>query len=81
MMKSCSLSQAKGNLGKLADRALKGNPTVISRGGKLVILQAYELPDHPDAFDALIQAGKDSAHRPLTDKVLKEIWQRGRSKM
>jgi len=80
-MKSCSLSQAKGNLGKLADLALKGDPTVISRGGKLVILQAYELPDHANAFDALIQAGKDSAHRPLTDKVLKEIWKRGRSKI
>ena len=81
MMKSCSLSQAKGNLGKLADRALKGDPTVISRGGKLVILQAYELPDHSNAFDALIQAGKDSAHRPLTDKVLKEIWKRDRRKI
>ncbi len=80
-MKSCSLSQAKGNLGKLADLALKGDPTVISRGGKLVILQAYELPDHANVFDALIQAGKDSAHRPLTDKVLKEIWKRGRSKI
>jgi len=80
-MKSCSLSQAKGNLGKLADLALKGDPTVISRGGKLVILQAYELPDHANAFDALIQAGKDSAHRPLTDKVLKEIWKRGGSKI
>ena len=80
-MKGCSLSQAKGNLGKLADRALKGDPTVISRGGKLVILQAYELPAHPDAFAALIQAGKDSAHRPLTEKVLKEIWRRGRSKI
>ena len=80
-MKSCSLSQAKGNLGKLADRALKGDPTVISRGGKLVILQAYELPDHANVFDALIQAGKASAHRPLTDKVLKEIWKRGRSKI
>ena len=78
-MKSCSLSKAKSSLGKLADRALKGHPTVIPRGGKLVILQAYELPDHPDAFDALIQAGKDSTHRPLTDKVLMEIWQRGRS--
>ena len=78
-MKSCSLSKAKGSLGKLADQALRGHPTVIPRGGKLVVLQAYELPDHPDAFDSLIQAGKDSPHRPLTDKVLKEIWQRGRS--
>lgn len=53
-MKTCSLSQAKSSLGKLADRALKGQPTVIPRGGKLVILQAYELPDRPDESDALI---------------------------
>ena len=50
---------------------------MIPRGGKLVILQAYQLPDHPDEFDALIQAGKDSPHRLLTRKVLKGIWQRG----
>ncbi len=78
-MKTCTLSQAKSALGKLADRALKGNPTVIPRGGKLVILQAYQLPDHPDEFDALIQAGKDSPHRLLTRKVLNDIWQRGLS--
>jgi hypothetical protein len=79
-MKTCSLSDAKSRLGKLADQALKGAPTVIPRGGKLVILQAYQLPDHPDEFDALIQAGKDSPHRPLTRTVLKGIWERGLSK-
>ncbi|MGO8926352.1 MAG: hypothetical protein ACLQU3_05610 [Limisphaerales bacterium] len=73
------MSQAKSSLGELADRALKGEPTVIPRGGRLVILQAYQLPDHPDEFDALIQAGKESPHRLLTPKVLKEVWQRGRS--
>lgn len=78
-MKTCSLSQAKSALGHLADRALKGHPTVILRGGKLVILQAYELPDHTDEFDALIQAGKESPHRPLTRQVLTSIWQRGRA--
>ena len=78
-MKTCSLSQAKSKLGKLADRALKGDPTVIPRGGKLVILQAYQLPDHPDEFDALIKAGKDSPHRLLTPKVLKAVWQHGLS--
>ena len=78
-MRTCSLSEAKGSLGKLADRALKGHPTVIPRGGKLVILQAYQLPDHPDEFDALIEVGKKSPHRPLTKKVLAQIWQRGRS--
>jgi hypothetical protein len=79
-MKTCTLSQAKSRLGKLADRALKGDPTVIPRGGKLVILQAYQLPDHPDEFDALIQAGKDSPHRLLTRKVLDGIWQDGLSR-
>jgi hypothetical protein len=79
-MKTCSLSKAKGVLGKLADQALRGHPTVIPRGGKLVVLQAYDLPDHLDEFDALIQAGKDSPHRPLTSKVLSEIWRRGLAK-
>lgn len=78
-MKTCTLSHATEILGKLADEALKGRPTVISRGNKWVILQAYELPDHPDEFDALIQAGKESPHRPLTQKVLADIWQRGRA--
>jgi hypothetical protein len=76
-MKTCTLSQANSRLGKLADRALRGDPTVIPRGGKLVILQAYQLPDHPDEFDPLIQAGKNSAHRLLSRKVLNDIWQRG----
>ena len=78
-MKTCNLSQAKSALGKLADEVFKGHPTVIPRGGKLVILQAYELPDHPDEFDALIQAGKESPQRPLTRQVLTKIWQRARS--
>jgi len=77
-MKTCTVSEAKSKLGELADSALKGKPTVIIRGGKLVILQAYALPDHSDEFDALIQAGKDSPHRPLTPKVLDEIWKHGR---
>jgi hypothetical protein len=78
-MKSCTLSKAKSALGKLADEALKGRPTVIPRGGKLVILQAYQLPDHPDEFDALIQAGKESPRRELTRRVLSDIWRRGRA--
>ena len=76
-MKTCTVSEAKSKLGKLADAALKGRPTVILRRGKLVILQAFNLPDHADEFDALIQAGKESPHRPLTAKVLDEIWKRG----
>jgi len=78
-MKTCTLSKAKSALGRLADQALKGRPTVIPRGGKLVILQAYQLPDHPDEFDTLIQAGKESPHRELAKKVLADIWRRGRA--
>jgi hypothetical protein len=44
-----------------------------------VILQAYELPDHPGEFDALIQAGKESPHRKLSKPVLADIWRRGRA--
>ena len=40
-MKTCSITEAKGKLGKLADAALQGKPTIISRGGKLVVIQAY----------------------------------------
>lgn len=53
---------------------------MIVRGGKLVVLQAYELPDHSDEFDALIQSGKGSPHRTLTRKVLNDIWKRGRAR-
>ena len=45
----------------------------------LLILQAYALPEHPDEFDACIQAGKESPHRPLTPQVLDQIWKRGRA--
>jgi hypothetical protein len=76
-MKTCSLSEAKSSLGRLADDALQGRPTVISRGGKLLILRAYEPPD-PDEFDALIDEGIKSEHAPLTDSVWKEIRQRGK---
>ena len=76
-MKTCSLSEAKSSLGRLADDALRGNPTVISRGGKLLILRSYEPPD-PDAFDDLIDEGIQSEHVPLTDSVWKGIRQRGK---
>ena len=41
-MKTCSITEAKSKLGQLADAALQGKPTVISRSGKLVVLQAYD---------------------------------------
>ena len=78
-MKTCTVTQAKSKLGRLADAAIKGEPTVIIRGGKLLILKAYNLPQHPHEFDALIDAGKDSPHRTLTPKVLEQIWKRGRA--
>ena len=78
-MKTCSLSEAKSNLGKLADEALAGRPTVIARGGKLLILKAYEPPD-PDEFDDLIEAGIRSEHVPLTDEIWEGIRHHG-SKM
>jgi hypothetical protein len=76
-MKTCSLSEAKSSLGKLADAALQGHPTVISRSGKLLILKAYVPPD-PDEFDALIDEGINSEHLPLTDSVWEGIRRRGR---
>ena len=75
-MKTCSRSEAKSALGRLADAALQGRPTVISRGGKLLILQAYEPPD-PDEFDALIDEGIQSQHFPLTDALWERVPQRG----
>jgi hypothetical protein len=76
-MNTCSLSEAKSSLGRLADAALQGHPTVISRSGKLLILQAYEPPD-PDEFDALIDEGLRSEHVLLTDSAWEGIRRRGR---
>jgi hypothetical protein len=73
-MKTCSLSEAKSSLGKLADEALQGRPTVISRGGRLLILRAY---DPPDDFDALINEGIESEHVTLSNSVWRGIRQRG----
>jgi hypothetical protein len=65
-MKTCSLSEAKSSLGRLADEALKGRPTVIVRGGRLLILQAYN-PPTPQEFDRLIDEGITSEHVELND--------------
>jgi hypothetical protein len=75
-MKTCSLSEAKSSLGKLADDALQGHPTIISRSGKLVILRAYEAFD-PEEFDTMIDEGIRSEHVPLDDSVWEGIRQRG----
>ncbi len=76
-MKTCSLSEAKSSLGRLADEALKGRPTVITRGGRLLILKAYAPPD-PDAFDRLIDEGIASEHVELTDDFWQGVRDRGR---
>jgi hypothetical protein len=76
-MKTCSLSEAKGSLGRLADEALKGSPTVITRSGRLLILQAYDPPD-PSSFDALIDEGIASPHVPVNDEFWKGVRSRGR---
>jgi len=76
-MKTCSVSEAKSSLGKLADEAIKGRPTVITRGGKLVILQAYEPPD-PDAFDSAIDAGIQSEHFAITESFWRNVRAKGR---
>jgi hypothetical protein len=76
-MKTCSLSEAKNSLGILADEALKGKPTVIVRGGKLVILQAYD-PPAPGAFDLLIDEALASDHVGLNGNLWQQIRTRGR---
>jgi hypothetical protein len=76
-MKTCSVSEAKSSLGKLADEAIKGRPTVITRGGKLVILQAYEPPD-PNAFDSAIDEGINSEHFEITDSFWQSVRAKGR---
>jgi hypothetical protein len=43
-MKTMSVSQAKQRLGKVADAALRGDPVLIIRKSRLLILQAYEMP-------------------------------------
>jgi hypothetical protein len=44
-MKTLSISQAKQKLGKVADDALEGKPTLIVRKSKLLVLQAYSVPE------------------------------------
>ncbi len=76
-MKTCSLSEAKSSLGRLADDALKGRPTIIVRGAKLLILQAYNPPDSEE-FDSLIDEGVSSQHLPLNDAFWERVRVQGR---
>ena len=50
---------------------------MIVRGGKLLILQAYDTPD-PDAFDRLIDEGIASEHSQLDDPFWEGVRTRGR---
>ena len=75
-MRTCNLSEAKTTLGRLADEALRGHPTVITRGGRLLILQAYEPPD-ADSFDSLISEGVASEHEKIDKAFWEGVRQRG----
>jgi len=64
-MKTCSISEARNRLGKLADKALAGKPTLVQRGGKLVIIQAYPphepIPRRPVGYFADCYTDKEDA--------------------
>ncbi len=53
-MNTVSISEAKRSLGRLADRAIKGKPSLIIRGTKLLVLQTYDMPEpfekHPVGY-------------------------------
>jgi hypothetical protein len=76
-MKTCSFRQAKRSFGRLADDALKGHPTLIVRGKRLLILQIYT-PSEAESFDALIDEGIAGEHAGLTVAFWKEVRARGR---
>lgn len=44
-MEILTLSQAKPRMGRLIDRALQGEPVVIRKGGRLVQLTEYVVPE------------------------------------
>jgi hypothetical protein len=77
IMKTCTLSKAKSSLKRLADEALKGHPTVITHGGKLLILQAHDSLGQ-DTFGALIDEGVASRHFSVTEEFWKGVRSRGR---
>ena len=62
-MKTLSISQAKQKLGKVADAALRGEPTLLVRKSKLVVVQAYALPEpipqRPPGFFRDCYSGKE----------------------
>ena len=44
-MKTLSISEAKRELGRVADRALEGEPVFIIRKSRILALQEYRLPE------------------------------------
>ena len=44
-MKTVSVSEAEGHLGELIDEVLNGEPVVVGRGKRRVILKPFESPD------------------------------------
>lgn len=56
-MKTLSISDAKQSLGRVADQIVdSGEPVVLVRGSKLLILQPYDppapIPNHPVGYFA-----------------------------
>ncbi len=54
-MKTLSISEAKQSLGRVADQIVEsGEPVVLVRGAKLLILQTYDppapIPSHPVGY-------------------------------
>lgn len=44
-MKTLSISEAKRDLGRVADQALRGEPVFIVRKAHILLLQEYHLPE------------------------------------
>ncbi|MCI0535389.1 MAG: type II toxin-antitoxin system Phd/YefM family antitoxin [Verrucomicrobiales bacterium] len=67
-MKSVSLSIAKTNLGQLIDEVLNGQPVVVGRGKRRVILKPFD-PTDQQAEQAEFQAAFTSAPPEPRDAV------------
>ena len=44
-MKTLSISEAKAHLGEMADMALKGEPVLIVRKSRLLVLKEFDFPE------------------------------------
>jgi hypothetical protein len=59
-MEILTLSQAKLHIGRLVERALRGEPVVIRKGSRLVQLTEYVLPEPiPDRPVGFFRRGAD----------------------